>query len=199
MTPASLSAVVGYVRRLGERDTRGLTDRQLLDRFTLRRDEAAFAELVRRHGPMVLATCRRVLRHQQDAEDAFQAAFLVLARKAEAVRHAESVAGWLYQVAFRLALRARSKTARHTEPLPAMPEPTAPGRPDDLHAALDAALEQLPDHYRAVVVLCYLEGKTQTDAARQLATTPDAVNSRLKRARQLLRTRLTRRGLLLTG
>jgi RNA polymerase sigma factor (sigma-70 family) len=182
----------------GKAQTATLTDRQLLDRFLAASEETAFAELVRRHGPMVLATCRRVLHHQQDAEDAFQAAFLVLARKADSVRHAESVAGWLYQVAFRLALRARGKAARHMEPLTAMHEPTAPDRRDDLQAALDDALEQLPDHYRAAVVLCYLEGKTQTDAARQLATTPDAINSRLKRARQLLRTRLTRRGLLLT-
>src|ERR1043166_4647714 len=105
MSAATLNRVIAYVRQLSDTDTRGLTDRQLLERFNRDRDESAFAELVRRHGPMVLVTCRRVLRHHQDAEDAFQAAFLVLARKASSIRQSDSIAGWLYQVAYRLSMR----------------------------------------------------------------------------------------------
>src|SRR5262245_12518158 len=169
MTPASLSAVVGYVRRLGERDTRGLTDRQLLDRFTLARDESAFAELVRRHGAMVLATCRRVLRHEQDAEDAFQASFLVLARKAGSIRQHDCVGGWLYQVAHRLAVRAKTLGDRRGALVAALcSEPAAPG-PDLIRQSLQTALEEelalLPEAYRSAIVLCYLEGKTQSEAA----------------------------------
>jgi RNA polymerase sigma factor (sigma-70 family) len=203
MKPASLQRVTAQLRQLASRGAgNSQTDRQLLDRFLALGEEAAFAELVRRHGPMVLTVCRRVLHHQQDAEDAFQAAFLVLARKAGAVRHAESVAGWLYQVAFRLALRARNRTGRHKEQLTAMCEPLAAtedrNQRDDMQSALGEAVQQLPDHYRSAVVLCYLESKTQSDAARQLGTTAEAINSRLKRARQLLRLHLKRRGLLLT-
>src|SRR5207253_10524693 len=101
------SAVKSIPRSLEANVLRDWPDRLLMERFTLTQDEAAFAELIRRHGPMVLATCRRVLRHEQDAEDAFQAAFLVLARKAASIRQRDSVGGWLYQVARRLALRAR--------------------------------------------------------------------------------------------
>src|SRR5437867_4381288 len=108
MTIACLRAVTRYLRRVVERDAHARTDQDLLDRFARHRDEAAFADLVRRHGPMVLGVCRRVLRHEQDAEDVFQAAFLVLVRKAESIRRQESVGGWLYRVAYRLALRARA-------------------------------------------------------------------------------------------
>src|SRR5262245_52763604 len=156
---ATLDAVVGYVRRLGGRDTHGLTDRQLLDRFAAQRDEAAFAELVCRHGPMVLSACRRVLRHAHDAEDAFQAAFLVLAKKAGSIRQGDSVGGWLYQVAHRLAVRARLLGDRRREQLTtvsdafgAAPVPTR----DAAGAALDEELRRLPEPYRAAVVLCYL-------------------------------------------
>src|SRR5438094_7447253 len=120
MTLASLSAVTRFVRRVAERDAHSLTDQQLLDRFTRSRDEAAFADLVRRHGPMVLSICRRVLRHEQDAEDVFQAAFLVLVRKAGSIRQQQSVGGWLFRVSYRLALRARARGGRRRE------RPTAP-------------------------------------------------------------------------
>jgi RNA polymerase sigma factor (sigma-70 family) len=203
MAAATLGNVVAYVRRLSDADRRSLTDRQLLDRFTLEHDESAFAELVRRHGPMVLAGCRRVLRHEQDAEDAFQAAFLVLARKAGSIRRHDCVGGWLYQVAHRLALRAKALGARHSALVTALGcEPAAPG-PDvgreSLQTALEEELAQLPESYRSAIVLCYLEGKTQSEAARLLATTADAVNSRLKRARDLLRDRLARHGLVLSA
>jgi DNA-directed RNA polymerase specialized sigma24 family protein len=197
MTSTACSALAGYVRRLAERDAHGLSDRELLDRFTRQRDEAAFTELVRRHGPMVLAACRRVLRHVHDAEDAFQAAFLVLARKADSIRQRDSVSGWLYQVAYRVALRARMADDRRREQHTALsdgfpaPEPRCP--------CVVEELEGLPEPYRAAVVLCYLEGRTQAEAARLLATTASAVNSRLRRARDLLRRRLARRGLALAG
>src|SRR5437870_2657577 len=106
MKTASLSTVLGFVRRIAIREAFAPTDRELLERFLEKRDELAFTELVRRHGPMVLTACRRVLRHDQDAEDVFQAAFLVLAQRADMIRQGESVGGWLYQVAYRLALRA---------------------------------------------------------------------------------------------
>jgi RNA polymerase sigma factor (sigma-70 family) len=202
MTTTSLHAAVGYARRIFDCETRRRTDRQLLDRFTADRDEAAFAELVRRHGPMVLAVCRRVLRHQQDAEDAFQAAFLVLARKAGGIRQSASVGGWLYQVAFRLALRARAVGLRRRSLLVTLPEAIlAPGSEspmEHLSIPIEEELDRLPEHYRSAVILCYLEGRTQTEAARHLATTADAVNSRLKRARELLRQRLARHGTALS-
>jgi RNA polymerase sigma factor (sigma-70 family) len=203
MTVASLSAVTRFVRRVAERDAHHLTDQQLLDRFTRARDEAAFADLVRRHGPMVLSVCRRVLGHEQDAEDVFQAAFLVLVRKAGSIRQQQSVGGWLFRVCYRLALRARARSSRRRE------RPTAPAdlcalaatAPpcDPVQPALDEALQRLPEPYRSAAVLCYVEGQTQAEAARLLVTTPDAVNSRLRRARELLRRRLAQRGLLLSG
>jgi RNA polymerase sigma factor (sigma-70 family) len=203
MTAASLSAVVRHVRRIAEPGPCGRSDGQLLEHFTLQQDEGAFAELVRRHGPMVLAACRRVLRHEQDAEDAFQATFLVLARKAGSVRRRESVGSWLYQVARRLALRARAGAVLRRERLTALDDGLAAPSPTPAGAALDASLDEelqrLPERYRSAVVLCYLEGRTQAEAARALATTADAVNSRLKRARDLLRQRLVRRGLALSG
>jgi RNA polymerase sigma factor (sigma-70 family) len=196
---ASLSMVASYLRQGREGDRR-LTDGELLDRSAVVRDESAFAELVRRHGPMVLSVCRRVLRQEQDAEDAFQATFLVLARKASSIRRGDSVAGWLFQVARRLALRARATTHRRREQ-PTPPEVLGatpadlPCDADMLGTSLDEELQRLPEHYRSAVILCYLEGRSQTEAARLLTTTASAVNSRLKRARELLRKRLVRRGL----
>jgi RNA polymerase sigma factor (sigma-70 family) len=200
MSTASLSAVTRYVRHLSARDLRALTDRQLLDRFTLQQEEEAFTELVRRHGPLVLSVCRRVLGNSHDAEDAFQAAFLVLVKKAGSIRQGDSIAGWLYRVAHRLALRARALGDRRRKQLVPLRDVAAgPDLPQDgLATSLDEEVRRLPEQYRSAVVLCYLEGRTQAEAARMLATTADAVNSRLKRARELLRQRLTRRGLLLS-
>lgn len=192
------TCLAGAIRLIGERER---TDQQLLDRFALVRDESAFAELVRRHGPMVLAVCRRVLRHEQDAEDACQAAFLVLARKADAIRQGQSVAGWLYRVAQRLAVRCRtSREFRRARTLPLTSEPVAlESAPGLVGAALEEEVQRLPERYRAVVMLCYLERQRQAEVAVLLATTEDAVNSRLKRARDLLRQRLARRGLALSS
>jgi len=177
---------------------------ELLEAFVVHRNEAAFEALVRRHGPMVLSVCRRVLQNHHDAEDAFQATFLVLARKAASIKPRHMVGNWLYGVAYRTALEAR--TVRHKrltrqKPLSEIPEPAAPqpAEDKDLQVALDEELHRLPDHYRAVIVLCDLEGKTQKEAARQLACPPGTVACRLARGRSLLAKRLARHGLKLAG
>ena len=203
MNAATLRAVVTQVRRLAEGNPRLQSDRHLLERFTKQRDELAFTELVRRHGPMVLTTCRRVLRHAEDAEDAFQAAFLVLARKASSIRDQDSIVGWLYRVAHRLALRAKCDSDRRRSQLADFGRTRTLNRADSPGATAQAVLadeiDRLPDAYRSAIVLCYLEGRSQNEAARLLATTEDAVNSRLKRARDLLRQRLSRHGLTLSA
>jgi RNA polymerase sigma factor (sigma-70 family) len=184
--------------------TEAPTDAQLLLRFSTEHDEAAFTELVRRHGPMVLAVCRRVLHHFQDAEDAFQASFIVLAKKAAAVANREAVGGWLHGVAYRVALNARKTLASRRDAAPTslddVPQPVAPantaGR--DLRLVLDEELNRLPEKYRAPVVLCYLEGRTNDEAARQLRWPIGTVKIRLTRAREVLRDRLGRRGLALS-
>jgi RNA polymerase sigma factor (sigma-70 family) len=175
------------------------TDAELLERFLNRREESAFGELVRRHGPMILGLCRRVLRNRQDAEDAFQATFLVLARKAGTIRRPGSLAGWLLHVAQRLALRAKANADRRRlcEAQVARPEPSAlPESPDaEVRAILADELSRLPEKYRAAVVLCYLEGRTHAEAARDLGATAGAITGILRRARDLLRRRLLRRGI----
>jgi RNA polymerase sigma factor (sigma-70 family) len=182
----------------------GPSDRQLMEQFATRRDEAAFAALVRRHAPLVFAVCRRVLRHEQDAEDAFQAAFLVLARKAREVGKQGSVAGWLHRVAYHAAIRARARAVSrqvHERQAP-------PRRPPDLldevtgHellAVFDEELNRLPERYRAAVVVCHLQGRTNEEAARLLDCPAGTVKSRLARGRALLRTRLARRGFALSA
>jgi RNA polymerase sigma factor (sigma-70 family) len=181
-----------------------LTDGQLLERFAARREEDAFAALVRRHGPMVLRLCRRFVFNEQDAEDVFQAVFLTLARKAGSVRKRESVASWLHGVAYRLALKARTGAwKRRSRPAPSATRETADpldeltGR--DLCAVLDEELRRLPEKYRAPLVLCHLEGQTQDEAARRLGCPLGTLRSRLDRGRELLRTRLARRGLALSA
>jgi RNA polymerase sigma factor (sigma-70 family) len=185
------------------RDGAGLTDGQLLGRFLEHRDHATFAALVKRHGPMVWGTCRRLLSHH-DAEDAFQAAFLVLFRKAASVRPREMVASWLHGVAHRAALHARRTAGRRRakeRQVGEMPEPAVTG-PDvwrDLQPVLDEELNRLPDAYRAVLVLCDLEGKTRKEVARQLGWPEGTVAGRLARARAALAKRLARHGLSVTG
>ncbi len=178
------------------------TDRQLLQRFVAEASEDAFARLVQRHGPMVLGVCRQILRQEQDAEDAFQATFLVLSRKAGSIRAAEALPNWLYGVARRLALRSKSAVARRQAREVALVEsPTAPLAPDsaveDLAPVLHEEIGRLPEKYRIPFVLCYLGGKTNEEAAQQLGCPSGTVFSRLARARERLRTRLTRRGLAL--
>ncbi len=180
------------------------TDRQLLTDFAAGNDEEAFAELVRRHGPMVLGVCRQMLRHEQDAEDTFQATFLVLARKAGAVRTPEALSGWLYSVATRLAARNRAQAGRRRAreaPLVDTPADQTEGRPlgDELWPLLCEEIGQLPDRYRIPFVLCCLEGRTTEETARQLNCPPWTVSSRLARARERLRKRLGGRGLVVSS
>src|SRR6516165_4923152 len=178
------------------------TDGQLLARFVAARDEASFAALVRRHGPMVLGVCRRLLRHAQDAEDCFQATFLVLVRKASSVRR-EAVGSWLYAVAYRTSLEARSVNARRrtrerqVEDMPHLQIP--PVEPQDWRPWLDHELNLLPEKYRAVIVACDLEGRSRKEAARLLGLAEGTVCSRLTRAHRLLAKRLSRYGLSVSG
>ncbi len=182
----------------------GLTDGQLLERYVRSHKSTALAALVSRHAPMVWGVCRRVLRRHQDAEDAFQATFLVLVRKAASIVSKELVANWLYGVAHQTAVKARATTAkRYTreKQMTAMPEPaTEQQEPeDDLHLLLDRELSRLPDKYRAVLVLCDLEGKTRKEAARHFRLPEGTVASRLATARTMLAKRLARQGLPVSG
>jgi RNA polymerase sigma factor (sigma-70 family) len=203
MAQEPLRVLIRQLRQLtGPSGDGGLPDGQLLERFVSQRDEAAFELLVWRHGAMVLSLCRRLLRHEQDAEDAFQATFLILARKAASIGKREAVASWLYKVAYRVALAARKTTARHgTQALsldvPAREEDDLVWR--DLRPVLDEEVSRLPERYRTPFVLCYLEGKTNEEAAEMLGCPKGTVLSRLSRARERLRKRLARRGLALTA
>jgi RNA polymerase sigma factor (sigma-70 family) len=196
-TPAGLDPLRRLVgRKLGC----ALTDAQLLDAYVTRQDVASFEVLVWRHGAMVLALSRRVLRDEHEAEDAFQATFLVLARKAAAVGRGEAVASWLYKVAYRVALRLRAAAAKRPVPGELAVEPFAPEQPDDaawrdLRPVLDAEIAALPEKYRAPFVLCYLQGRTNEEAAAQLGCPKGTILSRLSRGREWLRERLSRRGL----
>jgi RNA polymerase sigma factor (sigma-70 family) len=181
-----------------------VTDGQLLERYVSHREEGAFEALVRRHGPMVLGVCRRLLPNPHDAEDAFQATFLVLVRKAASIVPRDRIAGWLYGVAYHAALKARSTAARRRtkeRQVRHMPEPVTltEGLWHDLVPLLDRELSLLPDRYRLPVVLCDLEGKTRKEAARQLGWPEGTVAGRLARGRALLARRLTRHGLPLSG
>jgi RNA polymerase sigma factor (sigma-70 family) len=200
---AAIETTLYHLRRSAALAGEGrLTGGELLERFVTRRDGPAFAALVRRHGPMVLGVCRRVLRNEADAEDAFQATFLVLARKAATVRPRGMVGNWLYGVAHRTALKARATRARRSareREAAARPRPGAGEAREHLRALLDRELQALPDRYRAAVVLCDLEGTTIKEAARQLGCPPGTAWSWLSRGRSLLAVRLARRGLAVSG
>jgi RNA polymerase sigma factor (sigma-70 family) len=178
------------------------TDSELLERFASGRDESAFTEVLRRHGPMVLAVCRRVLGAGPDAEDAFQAVFLVLARRAGSVRWQSSVAGWLHAVAWRVATKARAaeahRRARLREALGVrtMRNDASPAR-DELEI-IHEEIQRLPEKYRLPAVLCLLESRSPSEAARELGWPVGTVKGQLARAKERLRARLTRRGLALS-
>lgn len=198
------NSLLEYLREvLGETDTDGLTDRELLERFAVRHDEAAFRVLVRRHGPTVLRVCQGQLERPEDAEDVFQAAFLVLARKAGSLHWRASIGAWLFEVAHRLAQEARRKQinrqmreakARYRT----VGDPLAEISGRELVTILDEEVANLPERYRAPLLLCCLEGKTDEEAAKQLGCSPSTLKRRLRRARELLHEHLCRRGFTLS-
>ncbi len=196
--------LAGYLHHLSSAArVDGLSDRALVARFAAERDEDAFVALVRRHGPMVLRVCRRVLNNGHDAEDVFQATFLVLSRKAASLRHADSVGCWLYGVAYRLAQKARVQRSQQQKSESRLTveqctnDPLAELTVREAQAIVDEELACLPEKYRAPLVLCCLEGKTRDEAGRMLGWTTKLVKSRLEQGRERLRSRLSRRGLTL--
>src|SRR4051812_45702445 len=207
------SPSTGSVATVDAEPLEALNDEQLLDRFLDRDDEsavsearaeAAFRAIVVRHGPMVLGVCRHVLNQLQDAEDAFQATFLVLARKAGSIRDRRVLARWLYEVAYRIAMRARTHGVRRRTHERQGGEMVASASFDDhswgeLRPVLHDEVNRLPEKYRKPVILCYLEGKTNEEVAALLDWPVGTVKGRLSRARDLLRSRLTRRGLALSA
>jgi serpin B len=202
MPEGQRNAVLGHVVDLiaqGRLDE--LTDGQLLERYARTRDEAAFTALVRRHGGMVLAVARRVLDDLHAAEDVFQATFFILARKGASLDRRRSVASWLYTVARRVAINARTsalRRRRHERAAAEIPRPQPANGTNDQEQQrlLDAALQALPEKYRAPLVLCYLEGKTNEAAAEALGWPVGSMSKRLARARELLHERLSARGVV---
>ncbi|OAI45212.1 hypothetical protein AYO44_13060 [Planctomycetaceae bacterium SCGC AG-212-F19] len=198
-----LKPVIRYIRQMAG-TVEPPADHLLLDSFRSQQDEAAFASLVEKHGPLVLAVCRRVLHNEHDAEDVFQSTFLVLAKKAGSIRQHESLGGWLYRVAYHLALRVKARLVRRQEKEAEALPPDADDPAGDiswreLRGVLDEELARLPDKYRMPLVLCYLAGKTRDEAAEELGWSVGAVKGRLERGRDLLRARLERRGLTLSA
>src|SRR5947209_3430602 len=198
----------GILRHLGElcatHAVAETSDAELLGRFADRHEEAAFTGLLRRHGPMVWAVSRRVLPDVQDAEDVFQAAFLLLARKAASIRKRESVGSWLHGVALHLARKAKTRGARrqaHEKRAADMRDtrPRSEAVRREVQEALDRALQDLPERYRSALVLCYLEGKAHEEAARLLGCPLTTLRTRVARGRKLLRDRLTSHGLTLSA
>ena len=173
----------------------GLGDAELLKRFTSSvgpAAEQAFEALLGRHGPMVLGVCRHILRRPQDVDDAFQATFLVLVKKARSIRVDESLGPWLYGVAYRTAIRARSKVARHgleemNDLEAAAADPAGGAFAWEIRPILHEELNRLPDKYRSPIVLCHLEGKSHEEAARMLDWPVGTLSGRLSRGRQLLK------------
>jgi RNA polymerase sigma factor (sigma-70 family) len=204
MPTSAINGVIQYLRSTLVPEGADLTDAQLLEGFVSRREPAALEALVRRHGPMVWGVCRRVLGNHHDAEDAFQATFLVLVRKAASVHPRAKVGNWLYGVAHQTALKARATRAKRKlreAQVTHMAEPAGIEKDAwrDLQAVLDLELSRLPEKYRTVIVLCDLEGKNGKDVARELNLPRGTVASRLGRARAMLARRVDRHGLAVSG
>ncbi|MGL6076297.1 MAG: sigma-70 family RNA polymerase sigma factor [Fimbriiglobus sp.] len=183
------SSLLGLLASFHRRSLCGSDDGELLRRFVQQRDEVAFQDLIERHGPMVLSVAERLTRHAQDAEDAFQATFLIFARQAHKIRHPESLAGWLHRTVRRVVSRQRP---RAWEPLnvDVAQATSSPTEPDELDK-LDHAIAGLAERHRRVVILCYLEGRTTEEAATMLGIPRGTVLSRLSTARSRLATKLT--------
>jgi RNA polymerase sigma factor (sigma-70 family) len=205
MPAMNLGSVLQHLRKLaGAKLSGDLTDAQLLQRFREQREESAFTLLVQRHGPMVLGVCRRILGDVHATEDAFQATFLVLVRRAGQICWRDSIANWLYTTSVRVARKARSRSARTSalEKKPMIVQNTSAPDPltmYELRALLDEELERLPRKFRSPLVLCYLEEKTQEQAARELGCPKSTLSSRMARGRELLRGRLVRRGVTVSS
>ncbi len=205
MAMAQMDTVIRHLRRAVLRqDGAGRTDGQLLASFINQKDEAAFEALVRRHGPMVFGVCRRVVGNHHDAEDAFQATFLVLARKASSVKQPQRLANWLHGVALRTAMKAKTMTAKRRgreKQVTDMPEPEAAQQDQwrDLQPLLDQELNGLPENYRLPILLCDLEGKSIKEAAQQLGWPQGTLAGRLARGRKMLAKRLANRGVVLSA
>jgi RNA polymerase sigma factor (sigma-70 family) len=206
MAIETLGAALRQINRLfAEGVIAGLSDAQLLERFLTRGDAGAFEALVGRHGPMVLSVCRGILRDPHDAEDAFQAAFVVLVKKGGTIRGRDALGGWLYQVAHRVAIQANAAAARrrtHERQAGQMAVATStngPAASDDLLSALHEEIARLPEKYRLAIVLCDLEGMTQAQAAGQLHWSERTLRHRLAEGRARLKRRLARRGLAPEG
>ena len=203
MTAEPLAFVLRYVRQLADAERlAALPDGELLKRFASQQDDAAFAALVERYGGLVWGACRRLLTGAQDAEDAFQATFLVLARRARALDGRGPLGGWLHTVAYRIALNARAEADRRGEherraASMAMVSPREEAGWEEVWPVLDEELQRLPEKYRLPLVLCYLQGKTNVEAAAELGWPAGSMSRRLSRARELLRTGLARRGVSL--
>jgi RNA polymerase sigma factor (sigma-70 family) len=201
--PADVGRVVHGLRQILSENVADLRDAELLGRFMSVRDEAAFAILVDRHAPMVLGVCRRVLHCTHDAEDALQATFLVLARRAAALRKPDSLAGWLHGVALRVAQKMKTQNRKRRQlESSATPSASTPAQDPgwrELRDILDRELDRLPDAQRQALVLCDLQGLSQAEAARQLGWPRGTLKRRLERGRHVLKVRLTRRGLMLAA
>jgi RNA polymerase sigma factor (sigma-70 family) len=202
MATAQMSRFLRRLTRGMAAETLGeLTDRQLLERLLAARDQAVFEALVRRHGPMVYRVCWRVLQQAEDTEDAFQATFLLLARRLETVRKRDSLASWLHGVAHRVALDAKAQAARRRRHEARAADNSHPGPPEEitwgeLRTVLDAELGRLPEKWRLPLILCYLEGRSQEEAATHLGWSKSTLLRRLEEARAALGRRLTRRGVV---
>ncbi len=204
MSQRNLNSIVRYLRQLtGSANANGASDAELLERYVRHRDEAAFELLLWRHGTLVFNVCRRVLPSEQDAEDAFQATFLAFVRKASSISRRGSVAAWLYKVAYRVALEARERTRKTAAveklggEILAVQQAVEPVW-SDVRPILDEELSRLPERLRRPIILCYLEGKSNEEAARELGCRLGTIYSRLSRGRELLRLRLQRRGVTLS-
>lgn len=208
MLTTKISDTVRYAQLTAQAQERAcVNDADLIEAFLTQHHEAeaAFATLVQRHGRMVLGVCLRLLGERADAEDAFQATFLVLARKADSVRPRQLVGNWLYGVAYRTALQARANRTRRRSremqlentPEPIMPEHAPEQAWRELQPVLDEELNRLPDKYRTAIVLCELEGQSRKDVAVQLGIPEGTLSSRLATARKMLAARLARRGVVL--
>ena len=199
MVKAAASPTLELIRRAVEdQRVRELPDQELLQRFHAQQDQVAFHAVLRRHGPMVLDVCRGVLGNEADAEDAFQATFLILAGKAGSIRKSASLGSWLHGVAYRTALKARARSVARQKHEACLPGQAS--EPHDLswrevRQAIHEEVCGLPERYRTPLVLCYLEGATQEAAAIQLKLAKSTLRERLERGRTFLRTRLLRRGL----